>query len=110
MSRVHPARSVRLARLILKMKNARNALLLLTLLIPFSVYAQRDPPVDQFEFKSSLLGKTINYRILYPVEYQYAHKREKRFPVLYVLHGVTGHNSDWLEKTRVALYATHYDL
>jgi putative tributyrin esterase len=84
--------------------------LFLIILFPLTIWAQRDPPVDRFELKSSLLGRSIDYRILYPVQYQYPDKREKRFPVLYLLHGVTGHSSDWLERTRVALYATHYDL
>jgi putative tributyrin esterase len=91
-------------------RHLRLTLLLVVLVVPFSVQAQRDPPVDQIELKSSLLGRTISYRILYPVQYQSPEKREKRFPALYLLHGVTGHNSDWLEKTRIALYATQYDL
>lgn len=92
------------------MRQLRISLLLIAVFVPFSVYAQRDPPVDQIELKSALLGRTITYRILYPVQYQYPEKRERRFPVLYLLHGLTGHNSDWLEKTRIALYATQYDL
>jgi putative tributyrin esterase len=91
-------------------RHLRFTFLLVVLVVSFSVQAQRDPPVDQIELKSFLLGKTISYRILYPVQYQYPEKREKRFPVVYLLHGVTGHNSDWLEKTRIALYATQYDL
>lgn len=92
------------------MKRVRRALLLVFLFVPISAWAQRDPPIDRFELNSSLLGRSIDYRILYPVQYQYPDKREKRFPVLYLLHGVTGHSSDWIERTRVALYATHYDL
>ena len=92
------------------MRTVRLSLLFFALLVPFSVCAQRDPPVSEVELKSALLGKPINYRILYPVQYQYPDKREKRFPVLYLLHGLTGHSSNWIEKTRVALYATHYDL
>jgi putative tributyrin esterase len=91
-------------------RHLRLTFLLVVFVVPFSVQAQRDPPVDQIELRSSLLGRTISYRILYPVQYQYAEKREKRFPVLYLLHGVTGHSSNWLEKTRLALYATQYDL
>lgn len=88
----------------------RLALPVLLLLFPISVWAQRDPPVDRFELKSTLLGRAIEYRILYPVQYQYPDKREKRFPVIYLLHGVTGHSSDWIERTRMANYATRYDL
>lgn len=88
----------------------RLILLLLLLLVQPAVYAQRDPPTSEIELKSALLGRTINYRILYPIKYHYPEKRETRFPVLYLLHGLTGHSNNWLEKTRVALYATHYDL
>jgi putative tributyrin esterase len=80
------------------------------LAIPLSVSAQRDPPVEQVELKSALLGRSISYRILYPVQYSSAARQEKRFPVLYLLHGLTGQSSNWIERTRVALYATQYDL
>lgn len=93
------------------MRQARLILfLVLFLVLPVSVYAQRDPPTSEIELKSVLLGRSINYRILYPVKYYAAEKRDTRFPVVYLLHGLTGQSSNWLEKTRVALYATHYDL
>jgi S-formylglutathione hydrolase FrmB len=91
-------------------KNPRPLLFLVLLLVPFTVFAQRDPPTNAIELKSALLGRNINYRILYPVKYYAQEKRDTRFPVLYLLHGLSGHSSNWLEKTRVALYATHYDL
>lgn len=91
-------------------RNLRLTLPLLAFLVPISVFAQRDPPVAEFELKSGLLGRSMNYRILYPVTYQYPDKRDKRFPVLYLLHGITGNSANWIEKTRLALYATHYDL
>jgi len=92
------------------MRHARLILLFVFLLVPISVYAQRDPPTNTIELKSTLLGRNISYRILYPVKYYAAERSNTRFPVLYLLHGLTGHSSDWLEKTRVAGYATHYDL
>ncbi len=92
------------------MKQTRLILFLVLLLVPVSVYAQRDPPASEIELKSALLGRTINYRILYPVKYYATEKRDTRFPVLYLLHGLTGHSNDWLDKTRIAGYATHYDL
>jgi len=88
----------------------RPILLFLLLLLPITVSAQRDPPVEVVELKSALLGRPINYRILYPVEYQRAGKQDKRFPVLYLLHGLTGESSNWIDRTGIALYATHYDL
>ena len=86
----------------------RGVLLLLIFVGP--AYTQRDPPTGVFELKSALLGRTVSYQVLYPVKYQYPENREKRFPVIYLLHGLSGHSTDWLEKTRIALYATHYDL
>lgn len=91
-------------------RNFRLTLLFLMLLLPVAVYAQRDPPVAQIELKSVLLGRSINYRILYPVEYQHAGKQEKRFPVIYLLHGLTGESSNWIERTQIARYATEHDL
>lgn len=92
------------------MKRVHILLLFVLVLLPLSVAGQRDPPMEHFELKSALLGRSIAYRILYPVQYQYQDKREKRFPVIYLLHGVTGQSSNWLEKTKIALYATRYDL
>ncbi len=92
------------------MKRPQLIPILLLILLPVTVCAQREPPVDRFELKSDLLGRSINYQILYPVQYQYPDKKEKRFPVLYLLHGVTGASSNWIERTRVANYATRYDL
>lgn len=87
-----------------------QAALLLLVSIPFSGYAQRDPPLSRFTLESKLLGRPIDYSILYPVNYQRMGNAEKRFPVLYLLHGVTGHHTNWTERSRVALYATRYDL
>jgi putative tributyrin esterase len=92
------------------MKQRRLILLFLLLLVQPAVYAQRDPPTSEIELKSTLLGRTINYRILYPVKYYAPEKRDTRFPVVYLLHGLSGHSNNWLEKTQVAGYATHYDL
>ena len=57
-----------------------------------------------------MLGRTIDYGVLYPVNYQRGENAQKRFPVLYLLHGFSGHNTNWIERTRLALYATHYDV
>jgi len=91
------------------LKKFRFALLLLVL-TPLSAYAQRDPPVERIRLESKLLGKAVDYSILYPVNYRRAANEEKKFPVVYLLHGLTGHHTNWIERTGIALYATHYDL
>lgn len=91
------------------LRKFRFALLLLVL-APLSAYAQRDPPVSRITLESKLLGKAIDYSILYPVNYQRGGNAEKKFPVVYLLHGLTGHHTNWIERTRIALYATHHDL
>lgn len=91
------------------LRKFRFALLLLVL-APLSAYAQRDPPVNRIKLESKLLGKAIDYSILYPVNYQRPGNEEKKFPVVYLLHGLAGHHTNWMERTRVALYATHHDL
>ena len=93
----------------LLLKKFRFALLLLVL-APLSAYAQRDPPVSTITLDSNLLGTPIEYSILYPVNYQRPDYADKRFPVLYLLHGLTGKHSNWIERSRLALYATRYDL
>ena len=91
------------------LKTFRFAILLLVL-APVSVLAQRDPPINRITLESKLLGKAIDYSILYPINYQRPGNTEKKFPVVYLLHGFSGHFTNWIERTRVALYATHYDL
>jgi putative tributyrin esterase len=84
--------------------------LLLIATLALAVHPQRDPPEAHLQLKSALLGRTIDYGVLYPVNYQRGENAQKRFPVLYLLHGFSGHNTNWIEKTRLALYATHYDV
>jgi len=92
------------------MITSRIAILFLGLLIPFSVCAQRDPPASSVRLESKLLGKTVAYDVLIPVQYLYADKEKKLFPVIYLLHGVDGHSSNWMQKTSVATFANPYDV
>ena len=55
------------------------------------------------------MGKTLPYNVLLPVDYQQPATKTKRYPVVYLLHGLTGHYTNWLEKTQLANYAASYD-
>jgi putative tributyrin esterase len=92
------------------MRNARAIFLFIALLVPASLYAQKSPTVEIVELKSALLGKAVSYRVIVPLEYLSQAKRTKSFPALYLLHGLAGSYTNWIDKTKLALYAKQYDL
>lgn len=68
------------------------------------------PCVEEVRFESRLVGKSLPYKVLLPAGYDAASAKLARFPVLYLLHGLTGHYTDWLARTRLADYAAKYQL
>ena len=62
--------------------------------------------VETVRFHSKLLNTTVPYNVILPTSYDNA--RTTRYPVLYLLHGLTGHYSDWLTRTNIADYAAEY--
>ncbi|HXD32262.1 MAG TPA: alpha/beta hydrolase family protein [Pyrinomonadaceae bacterium] len=76
------------------------------------VHAQAKTPsksrLETIKFESKLIGKTLPYTVILPVGY---HKSPTtRYPVLYLLHGLDGHYSDWTTRTNVADHAERYGL
>ncbi len=88
-----------------------RALLLVStlLLIATAAWAQevRKVDVETIQFKSELIGQVLPYNALLPVGYA---ESNKRYPVLYLLHGLFGRYDDWVTRTNLAEYAAHYDL
>src|SRR6185295_8643634 len=64
--------------------------------------------IETIQFHSTLIGKTLPYKVVLPADYRVA--RATRYPVLYLLHGLSGHYSDWTTRTNVADYASKYRL
>src|SRR6266480_3365221 len=62
--------------------------------------------VETIQLQSKLVNATLPYNVILPADYRTSSRT--RYPVLYLLHGLTGHYSDWLTKTNVADYATQY--
>ena len=60
--------------------------------------------VDTVNLPSKLVNATLPYNVILPTDYDTA--RTTRYPVLYLLHGLTGHYSDWLKRTNIADYAS----
>jgi S-formylglutathione hydrolase FrmB len=70
-----------------------------------TAFAQR---VETVKFESKLVNAPLPYNVVLPKDYDTA--RATRYPVLYLLHGLTGHYSDWAARTNVADYASPYRL
>jgi S-formylglutathione hydrolase FrmB len=68
--------------------------------------AAADARVDTVKFQSKLLNATLPYNVILPPDYDTA--RSTRYPVLYLLHGLTGHYTDWVSRTNIADYAAQY--
>ena len=56
--------------------------------------------VETVKFESKLVNAPLIYNVALPKDYDTA--RATRYPVLYLLHGLTGHYSDWAARTNVA--------
>jgi S-formylglutathione hydrolase FrmB len=82
------------------------ALLLVALAHAASV-AQRAARVETVRFESRLVGKTLPYNVVLPLGYE---RGQTRYPVLYLLHGFSGHYDNWVSKTKLAEYAAQYPL
>lgn len=64
--------------------------------------------VETVRFQSKLVNATLPYNVILPADYDTS--RATRYPVLYLLHGLTGHYSDWVQRTNVADYASQYSI
>ncbi len=62
--------------------------------------------IETVQLISKLVGTTLPYKVILPPDYDQS--RTIRYPVLYLLHGLTGHHTDWITRTNVADYAAQY--
>jgi S-formylglutathione hydrolase FrmB len=91
------------------MKTTRTIFLFFALTLPLGAFSQSlGTRVETIEFKSKLVGKTLPYSVVLPPGYAMAGQIAISYPVLYLLHGLAGHYSNWLSKTKLAEYAARY--
>src|SRR5688500_14910485 len=62
---------------------------------------RQQPRLRDESFHSAALGRTMKYRVLVPQAYATS---QRRYPVLYLLHGLTGDYTDWTARTNIAEY------
>ena len=85
------------------MKTIRLCRVFLLLLVFCTIANGR---VETVRFQSKLVNTTLPYNVILPSDYDTS--RTTRYPVLYLLHGLTGHYNDWVQRTNVADYAAGY--
>ncbi len=79
--------------------------------VPRANVQQADVPrggrLREEAFQSPALGRSMKYRVLVPEGYDAG---IERYPVLYLLHGLTGDYMDWTTRTNLAAYTRHMPL
>ena len=65
-------------------------------------------------FKSALLGKAVNLNAVIPQcrwsrEYRYGEAENRRYPVIFLLHGLSDDYSAWMRYTSIERYANEYN-
>ena len=86
-------------------RGLRIGLLALFFFLTLTVHAQQ-ASVETVRFQSRLVNATLPYNVILPPGYHSS--PTTRYPVLYLLHGLTGHYSDWTTRTNVADYTAQY--
>lgn len=64
-------------------------------------------PVEDRSFESAALGRRMSYRVILPPSYT---DSLRRFPTLYLLHGLTGNYRDWESRTDVFRYSRDHEI
>lgn len=84
----------------------RLPLLVFGLLICSTIVCSQAARVETIKFQSNSLNRTVAYNVILPPDY--FSSSTTRYPVFYLLHGLTGHYSDWLSRTNIADYSSLY--
>ena len=63
--------------------------------------------VSSAKLNSKLMARELPYRIIVPVDYKT--NPEQRYPVIYLLHGLTGNYANWTNQTKLAEYAKKHN-
>jgi S-formylglutathione hydrolase FrmB len=76
------------------------------LILAAAVASAQTPALKTIEFESPAVGRTMKYNVLLPQDYD---KSTKRYPVLYLLHGLTQNYTVWGLQNGAPFYSGLYD-
>lgn len=64
---------------------------------------------ETVQFESRLVGAPLPYNVILPADYKRSASKQRRYPVLYLLHGLGGSANDWVSnRAHLADYAAQY--
>lgn len=77
-----------------------------------TIWAQKPSIIAQnkvigITHRSRLMAREMSYRVMLPFNYE--RDKQKRFSVIYLLHGRTGNYKDWTNLTRIEEYSAAYN-
>lgn len=62
---------------------------------------------NDFVLDSRLMNRKMPYRVILPRDYN--KNTSDKYPVLYLLHGLTGHFDDWWNRSKISEYVFEYN-
>jgi len=93
-------------------------LFLLLFLLALGGYSQQNATVQTIdprvagtplELDSRLMGRKMPYLVVVPEKYNLKEESGRIYPVIYLLHGLTGRFDNWLSRTALAKYPARHD-
>ncbi len=90
------------------MKRLSRLFTLIAVVVLLNSVAWANSRVETVRLQSKLVNATLPYNVILPADYNSS--STSRYPVLYLLHGLTGHYTDWISRTNIADYAQQYRL
>jgi len=85
----------------------RIKIVILALLFSCLGWGQANPSVTTVPFDSQALHQRAPFNVILPAGYE---NSVRRYPVLYLLHGIGDHYDTWVTNTNLAEYARPYQL
>lgn len=71
--------------------------------------AAEDTRLQTRELNSKSLERAVPYNVIVPITYGDREHAGKRYPVIYLLHGLMGHFDNWAKMTNLQEYSREYD-
>lgn len=68
-----------------------------------------DLEVKTFSLKSKLMARDVSYRVIVPSGYDAKENAAVKYPVIYLLHGLTGNFRNWTDSTKLSQYAVNHN-